>query len=94
MKVLRAHLGPLLGLFVLLALTLGSSYLRLGAGNLALTLGISLAKTVLVAAFFMEVRKAGILVRVAAFAGLLWLILYLMLILTDYATRHPENLLG
>ena len=94
MKAVRGHIGPLVGLFILLALTCGTSYLRLGAGNLALTLGISMAKTVLVAAFFMEVRKASVLVRLAAFAGLTWLIVYLMLILTDYATRHPQNLLG
>lgn len=94
MKAIRSHLLPLAGLLVLLALTLAGSYLRLGAGNLALTLGISIAKMLLIACFFMELRKPGILFRLAAFAALIWLAIYFMLILTDYGTRFPGNLLG
>jgi cytochrome c oxidase subunit 4 len=94
MKTIRSHLPPLIGLFILLALTCASSYLRLGAGNLALTLGISMAKTALVVFFFMELRKPEILFRLAAFVGILWLVIYFMLILTDYSTRFPGILLG
>lgn len=94
MKTIRPHLLPLAGLLLLLALTCTSSYFRLGNGNLAITMAISTAKTVLIACFFMELRKPGTLFRLAAFAGLMWLAIYLMLVLTDYGTRFPGNLLG
>lgn len=94
MKIIRPHLLPLACLLLLLALTFGSSYLRLGAGNLVINLLISTAKMLLVACFFMELRKPGILFRLAAFAGLMWLAIYFLLILTDYGTRFPGILLG
>jgi caa(3)-type oxidase subunit IV len=93
MKAIRSHLMPLAGLIVLLGLTLASSYLRLGVGNLIVTLTISTLKMLVVACFFMELRKPGILFRLAAVAALLWLTIFLMLILTDYGTRFPGNLL-
>jgi cytochrome c oxidase subunit 4 len=94
MRALRGHIWPLVGLFVLLALTCASAYVPMGAGNIIVTLGISVAKAALVVTFFMEVHKARVLIRLAVFVGVLWLVIYLMLILTDYATRHPQNLLG
>ena len=94
MKLIRPHLAPLVGLLALLAITCGCSYLRLGAGNTIINMGVSVAKMLLVVCFFMELRKPGILFRLAAFAGLVWLLIYFMLILSDYSTRFPGNLLG
>jgi cytochrome c oxidase subunit 4 len=94
MKFIRPHLLPLAGLLLLLALTAASAFVRLGPGNLVVTMAISIAKMLLIACFFMELRKAGVLLRLAAFAGLTWLTIYLMLLLADYATRFPGNLLG
>ena len=94
MKFIRPHLLPLAGLLILLALTAASSFFNLGAGNFTVTMLISIAKMLLIASFFMELRKPGTLFRLAACTGLLWLTIYLMLILADYATRFPGKLLG
>lgn len=76
-----------LGLMLLLALTLGSSYIPLGPWNTAINTGVSCTKALLIALFFMDLAHAGALVRIAAVAGLLWLALLFGLSGTDYATR-------
>jgi caa(3)-type oxidase subunit IV len=63
-------------------------------GNFLATMSISFAKTALIVYFFMEWKKAGSVLKVTAFVGLIWLLIFLVLILTDYATRHPGKLLG
>ena len=91
---LRPHLLPLLGLLALLALTATCAWLPLGAGNLPLALALGSAKTLLVAFFFMELKKETTLIRLAACVGLVWLMILLMLALTDYLSRFPGHLLG
>ena len=76
-----------LALMVLLALTLGSSYIPMGAGNTLANTGISVAKAVLIAIFFMHLRHAGALLRIAALAGVLWLAILFGLSWSDIATR-------
>lgn len=76
-----------LGLMVCLALTLGSSYIPMGAWNSATNIAISCAKALLIAVFFMHLRHAGALLRVAALAALIWLALLFGLSGSDYLTR-------
>ena len=76
-----------LALMILLALTLGSSYVPMGPWNTAANMGISGAKALLIALFFMHLRHAGALLRIAALTGLLWLALLFGLSWSDYATR-------
>ena len=76
-----------LALMILLALTLASSYVPMGAWNTITNMGISCAKALLIALFFMHLRHAGALLRIAALTGLLWLTLLFGLSWTDYATR-------
>lgn len=76
-----------IGLMVLLALTLASSYLPMGPWNTAINMGVSCAKALLIALFFMHLRHAGALLRIAALAGFLWLALLFGLSWSDYATR-------
>lgn len=76
-----------LALMVFLALTLASSYVPMGAWNTVANTGISCAKALLIALFFMHLRHAGALLRIAALAGLLWLALLFGLSGSDYATR-------
>ena len=52
-----------------------------------LAYGISVAKTILIALVFMEVRYNKGVVRVFAGAGLVWLFLLFLLTFTDYLTR-------
>lgn len=54
---------------VLLLLTLGSAYLKLGAGNVIVNIGVSVAKTLLIMTVFMHLRQENPLVRLAAAAG-------------------------
>jgi len=76
-----------LALMALLALTLSSSYLSMGPWNSAANLAISCAKALLIAVFFMHLRQAGALLRLAACIGLLWLALLFGLSWTDLGTR-------
>jgi cytochrome c oxidase subunit 4 len=76
-----------LGLMLLLGLTAGSGYLAMGNLNVVVNLGISGAKTVLVAAYFMHLRARGGLLRTVAAAGFVWLLLLIGLSLSDYLTR-------
>jgi cytochrome c oxidase subunit 4 len=76
------------GLMIFLALTFASSYLPMGPWNTVANTGISCAKAVLIALFFMHLRHAGALLRVAAVAGLLWLALLFGISWTDFATRQ------
>jgi cytochrome c oxidase subunit 4 len=76
-----------LGLMVFLALTLGSSYLPMGPWNTAFNMAISCAKAVLIATFFMHLRHAGALLRIAAITALIWLALLFGLSWSDYGTR-------
>ena len=76
-----------LALMVLLALTAASSYIPMGPWNTVANMAISCAKGVLIALFFMHLREAAALLRIAAVTGLLWLALLFGLSWTDLATR-------
>jgi cytochrome c oxidase subunit 4 len=76
-----------IGLMVFLALTLGSSYIPMGPWNTVINMGISCAKALLMALFFMHLRGAGALLRIVALAGLLWLALLFGVSWTDFGTR-------
>jgi cytochrome c oxidase subunit 4 len=85
---LRAYALTWLGLLALLAVTAASSFLRLGALNLAINLAVALAKALLVVLVFMHVRRGTPMIRVFAVAGLLWLALLAGLSFTDFAARY------
>lgn len=74
-------------LMTLLALTWGLGYVNLGVFNLVAALGISFAKMILIALFFMHLKTESRLLHLAAVAGMLWLLLMLTLTLADYASR-------
>jgi len=90
---LKPHLLPFLALLTFLTFTVGGAYLPLGPANLFLALTIGASKTLVIALFFMELKKADTLLRIAAFVGVVWLMIFLMLALTDYFTRFPGSLL-
>jgi len=87
----RPWRGPLLawGVLVLLfAISLGSAYVPLGAGNLVLNLSIAAVMAIVLAVFLMDLRNSQILVRIVAIAGLLWLVLMFALTFSDYLSRN------
>jgi cytochrome c oxidase subunit 4 len=60
-------------LLLLLALTVGSSFIDLGGFNSGLNLAIAAAKAAIIAVLFMHLAAAGTLPRLAVAAAGLWL---------------------
>ena len=76
-----------LALMAFLALTFASAYVPMGPWNSVANMAISCAKALLIAVFFMHLRYAGALLRIAAFIALLWLALLFGLSWTDFGAR-------
>jgi cytochrome c oxidase subunit 4 len=76
-----------LALLALMGTSLGSAYLPLGTGNLAAGVAIATTKTGLVVWWFMALRRASAMTRIAAAVGLAMLLVLMLLGATDYATR-------
>ncbi len=83
----RDLVGTWVALLVLLAVTLGAAYVPLGAGNVAVSVGIGGIKAVLIALLFMNLRTAPGLLRLAATAAMFWLIVMFSLTFSDFLTR-------
>lgn len=75
------------GLFALLAATIVAAYLPLGDAAPLVAFAIAALKTLLVALFFMQLRRRGPITRLFAFGGLVWLAILFTLTLADYAGR-------
>ncbi|HEX8989793.1 MAG TPA: cytochrome C oxidase subunit IV family protein [Rhodocyclaceae bacterium] len=88
MNFYRRNLGIGALLLLLLALTTASAYVPMGAWNGIANLAIAAAKAGLVAFFFMHLREAAAIVRLAAGVALLMLAIFLTLSSVDYLTRH------
>ena len=76
-----------IALMALLATTAACALLRLGWLNTVISLAVALAKALLVAFVFMRLKRAPALLRLAAVAGAVTLVVLIGLALTDYATR-------
>ena len=82
-------IGVWLAVIALLGLSLGTAYIPMGGYNSIVCVTIGFAQALLVWTFFMRLRWSGLLVRLIAVIGVLWILLLLGLSLTDYLTRHP-----
>ena len=71
----------------LLALTIGASLLPLGAAKPVANIGIAVAKAVLIFWFYMHLRELDGLVRLAAVAAVVTLLILIGITSTDYLTR-------
>jgi cytochrome c oxidase subunit 4 len=80
--------GIWLVVIALLGASLGSAYIPMGRFNSIVCVTIAFIQALLVWTFFMRLRWSGVLVRLIAAAGVLWLLLLLGLSLTDYLTRN------
>lgn len=74
-------------LLVLMLTSFGAAYVPLGAFNTVVGIAIAAAKASLVALLFMELARAMPIVRLAALAGLLFLLVFFGLTMTDVITR-------
>ncbi len=84
----RTYVLVWVALLALLLLTLGSAYVPLGRLNAAINLAIAAAKALLVVFFFMHLRSAHSMLRIAAAAGFFWLAILIGLSLTDFTVRY------
>jgi cytochrome c oxidase subunit 4 len=75
-------------LMVLLGLTVLVWRLNLGLPGEIISLTIGATKAILVAWYFMNVRRAPATIRLAVLAGYFWLALLLLGTLSDYLTRY------
>jgi cytochrome c oxidase subunit 4 len=90
-NALRIWIGPgvvWLALMLLLAATVSSAYVPLGALNSIVNMAIAAAKVALVMLFFMQIKSSSAMIRLAAFAALFWLVLMFSLTASDYLTRQ------
>lgn len=78
-------------LMLLLALTVGASFLPLGEWRVVVGYGIAAIKAALVLWFFMEMREDAGLTRLACLIGFAWIAILLLLISADYATRTSTS---
>jgi cytochrome c oxidase subunit 4 len=87
---LRPYAVTWLALMALLGATYAIANFPLGILNTVASLGIAAVKVVLVALFFMHLRRASAMVVLAALAGLVWLAILFGLSGADYVTREPS----
>lgn len=85
----KAYLGTFAALLGLLVLTVGAAFTDLGALNIVVALGIASAKAALILLYFMHLKPAGNLLRLAAGTGMAWLAILIVFVLVDYASRRP-----
>ena len=83
----RHLLGIWLLLVLLLAITVGTAFLDLGAWNAPLNLAIAGLKALLIAASFMHLARAAVVLRIAAVLPIAILAILFALTHGDYASR-------
>jgi cytochrome c oxidase subunit IV len=76
-----------IALLILTGVTVAVASLNLGTFSVVVALVIATIKSLLVALFFMEVRYSPAITKIVIVAGLLWLLIMLLLSLTDFASR-------
>jgi cytochrome c oxidase subunit IV len=84
----RTYIGVWIALMCLTVLTAGVSRIDLGPFNTVVALAIATCKGLLVVLFFMHVKYISVRTTwVVIVAGFFWLLILLMLSLTDYLSR-------
>jgi cytochrome c oxidase subunit 4 len=81
------YVKVLIALLFLTALTTAVAYVDLGIFSTVVALSIACLKMLLVALFFMHIRHSTKLTKLVVTGGLLWLMILLMLTMTDFVTR-------
>ena len=74
-------------LMLLLVLTVGLSYVELGAFSTPVAMAIAVAKTVLVVAFYMHFLESKPLIRLFSLAVLAWIVILFAMTFCDLFSR-------
>lgn len=80
-----------LALLALLGMTFGAAHLPLGSFNVWVGLAIAAIKVSLLVVIFMGLGSSAPLIRLAAAAGLFWLIIFFTLTLSDVLSRLANH---
>ncbi len=83
----RTYAAVFIGLLILTATTVAVSKVNLGEYNFIVAMTIAVMKGTLVVLFFMDVRRATSLTKLFVCAGLFWLAILLVFVMSDYLTR-------
>jgi cytochrome c oxidase subunit 4 len=84
----RAYFVVFAALLLLVALTVEAARHDLGRWNFAVAVLIAAIKAMMIALYFMEVRRSTSLTKLVIAAALLWLGILFSLSLADYYTRN------
>ncbi len=84
----RTYYRVFAALIALTLLTVGVSFLELGAWHTTVGVLIGVAKASLVGLFFMHLLHSSRASWLAVLAGLFWLLILMSLTLSDYLTRQ------
>ena len=76
-----------IALLIFTGITVGVAMLNLGPFSVAVALIIAVIKASLVALFFMEIRYSHRMTQIVLIGGVFWLMILLLLSMTDYASR-------
>jgi cytochrome c oxidase subunit 4 len=83
----KTYATVFLALIALTATTVGVSRIELGEFNFVVAMTIAVMKGSLVVWFFMDVRRSSSLTKLFVGAGLFWLAILLVFVLSDYLSR-------
>jgi cytochrome c oxidase subunit IV len=83
----RGPVAVWLLLLILLAVTVTSSFVPMGAANTAVNLVIAAVMLMLLGFYLMDLVGTTALIRLAAASGLLWIIFMFTLTFADYWSR-------
>ena len=83
----KTYATVFLALIALTATTVGVSRIELGEYNFVVAMTIAVMKGSLVVWFFMDVRRSSSLTKLFVIAGLFWLAILLVFVLSDYLSR-------
>ena len=84
----RTYYGVFAALIVLTLVTVGASFLELGAWHTTVGVLIGVVKATLVGLFFMHLLHSSKASWLAVLAGLFWLAILMTLTLSDYLSRQ------
>lgn len=77
-------------LLILLGLTVGTAFLDIGGWGVILAMTIAGTKALLILLYFMHLRYSDNLVQVFAGASFFWLLILIVLTVSDYIARGDQ----
>jgi|SRR5579862_466398 len=84
----KTYILVFLGLISLTLVTTAVAFVDLGPFSVVVALFIAVCKMLLVALFFMHVRHSTRLTRLVVVSGFVWLLIMIMLTLSDMISRN------